>query len=910
MKTTFLYLLPALSVLVSTATAATLYVDANCPTPAAPYTNWATAAATIQDAVDAAAAKDDIVVTNGVYATGGRSNARVYAAKLLTIRSVNGPDFTTIQGYQVPGTTNGSTALRCAYLPSGVLSGFTLTNGATISGAGNGGGVWGGTVTNCVLVGNSAYNYGGGAYGANLYDCEIKGNTAYSGGGIYQGYSSNCTLTGNAAHTGGGAYDCRMDNCILTDNRAGIAAGVGGAGGGANGGSLANCFLSGNWASTGGGFNGGSSGWAVNCTFTGNSADYGGGAYNGDLESCIIWSNTAFRVWPNYGSSAVLNYCCTTPLPANGVGNISLDPQLASVSHLSAGSPCRGAARLRGYGADLDGDAWSSPSSMGCDEYLSGMVTGALNVAISAPFTNIASSFPLTLTAMIDGRLSTSVWDFGDGTTVSNRPYASHAWSVPGDYVVRLTAFNESHPEGVNANLTVQVQPVPVHYVSNSGTNPVHPFSSWDTAATEIQSAVDAASLPGAVVLVGDGVYSIGGHAVDGTMTNRVVVNKPVVLQSLNGPSQTIIQGYQLPGTTNGDGALRCVYLSSGAVLSGFTLTGGGTRTSGDIAHERKGGGVWCESLGATVSNCLIMANSASERGGGAFGGTIKNCVIGSNSANSGGGAGEATLIGCTLRSNWARTGGGAYMGWVENSLLISNWASSGGSLYSVEARNCTFAGGGAVGSTLYNCILYGIPDAVSGLSYCCLSVPAAGPGNFTNAPLFVDAVAGDFHLQSTSPCINAGCNAYASGAAFDGNPRIAGDTVDVGAYEFPSPASRISYAWLQQHGLPCNGSADMLDSDADGMNNWQEWIADTDPLDSNSRFWMFPPVAGFPNVSVSWQSSSNRTYFLERAAAGLAGPLFTRIASDIRGRAGTTAFSDTNAPPARVLYRVGVQSR
>jgi hypothetical protein len=462
-----------------------------------------------------------------------------------------------------------------------------------------------------------------------------------------------------------------------------------------------------------------------------------------------------------------------------------------------------------------------------------------------------------------------------------------------------------------------------IHFVDGNNTSPSPPFLTWTDAARTIQDAIDVSS-DGDEILVTNGVYATGGRVVFGAMTNRVAVVKAVTVRSVQGPSVTSIQGFQVPGTTNGDAAVRCVYLADGAKLIGFTLTQGATRqSSGMLLEERSAGGIWCESGGSTVSNCVLTGNAAFWTGGGAYQGTFNNCLItGNTCANYGGGTYQSILNNCVIRSNTAPIrGGGVYLSTLNNCLVVGNAANFGGGAYYSDLNNCTVSantamnGGGVYQGNLNNCIVWynSAPDGNGSggfltANYSCIIPLIAGPGNFTNAPLLVNPATGDFHLQANSPCINSGNNPSAPATPdLDGLPRIAGGTVDVGAYEFPSPASKLSYLWLQQHGLPIDGSADFIDSDSDRMNNWQEWIAGTVPIDPSSLLTFSSSAKGASGFTLNWQSVSGKTYFVQRSADLLAP--FTAIQSNIVGQAGTTSYTDTSASGSGpFFYRVGVQ--
>ncbi|HWW01075.1 MAG TPA: choice-of-anchor Q domain-containing protein [Candidatus Acidoferrum sp.] len=543
-----------------------------------------------------------------------------------------------------------------------------------------------------------------------------------------------------------------------------------------------------------------------------------------------------------------------------------------------------------------------------------------------------------------------------------------------------------------------------VRYVNLYSTNAVSPFTDWSRAATNIQDAVDAA-VDGDQIVVQSGAFQTGGRVVYGGMTNRLAITKAVTVQSVFGSYLTSIQGNPVVGTN----AVRCVYLTNGATLVGFTLNSGGTESyTGDTDHEQSGGGAWSESYGCVISNCVISGcnanifgggvyggtlynctlqndtvvasgagaaysilinctvmnntssgnsgggvlsctlsncsltgNSAYADGGGASGGTLNNCTVSGNTASYGGGASGGTLNNCVLTGNRAAWGGGADNAILNNCLITGNAAyiasssgganALGGGVAGGVANNCTIAsnsvvslpgsnGGGAYFATLNNCVIYanrGSSAAVYSnycggtINYCCTApLPAGGAGNFSNAPLFVNVAGGNFHLQTNSPCINAGNNAYApNGGDLDGHPRIAGGTVDVGAYEIQSPGSILSYAWAQRYGLPTDGTADFADTDGDGMNNWQEWRAGTNPRDASSVLQMLSLSNQASGLTVTWQSVSGVNYYVQRADDLTAQPPFTSLQSNLVGEAATASYVDTNAVgPGPYFYRVGVQ--
>jgi len=485
----------------------------------------------------------------------------------------------------------------------------------------------------------------------------------------------------------------------------------------------------------------------------------GGGVSGSTLINCIVHSNlvSGFSSASNY-SGANLTYCCSTPLPS-GTGNITADPQLLSDGvHVAASSPVRGIGTSSVLaGSDIDGQSWSTPPSMGCDEW-----SPAPTIAVQPQAQACGNPINLRLTCLAVGQDPMSLWWYKDGAVLDDGPHFTAA-HTPSLLATGFAPADAGIYQAVASNafgmVTSAVIQVTVHCVDSSSAAPGAPNSNWVTAATNIQDAIDAAGA-GDFVLVTNGFYGTGGIAVVGDLTNRVALTKALTVTSINGANVTAILGKWHPITTNGPLAVRCAWLADGAALNGFALEGGATRSTGDYRTMQSGGGAWGISGGAMVVNCQISNNVAAYQGGGAYQGLLDRCVLTRNRSPYGGGTYQSVLSSCLVQSNAAALGGGAYGSSLQNCTVTANTASSqGGGIYGYtrSVRNSIVYGNNGGGE-------WAGPSG--GFSYSCTSpLPTSGTGNINTDPQLIDGV----HLWTMSPCRAAGNASYTSGTDIDG---------------------------------------------------------------------------------------------------------------------------------------------
>jgi hypothetical protein len=377
------------------------------------------------------------------------------------------------------------------------------------------------------------------------------------------------------------------------------------------------------------------------------------------------------------------------------------------------------------------------------------------------------------------------------------------------------------------------------HYVSRLGSH-VSPYTNWVTAATNIQSAVDASS-GGDTVLVTNGWYSTGAvndYPIGTLASSRVAIYKPVSMRSVNGPQHTFIVGslsYSSP--------VRGAYMTNGASLTGFTVSSGRAKGVGND----EGGGIWCELEGEApvIADCIVTG-CWGQIGGGVYGGTVDDSILVDNSANIGGGAYKSLLRNCRVVRNRAGNSSFPMGGGVSDSRLIGCFVCEndsrglGGGACNSSLSNCTVVANGPTGTSgciNENCIVWGnilgdtSPHDVN--RFTC-SPGLSGFGNITNDPQLTPS----YRLRSTSPCIDAGTASNAPATDIDGEVRWdhpghsnVVSTVDIGADEFVDiDLDHMADYWETERFGGTTNSSGTADDDNDELTDLGEYENDTDP--------------------------------------------------------------------------------
>ena len=753
-------------VFVSTVSAKIIYVDDD---GLADYT-------TIQAAIDAAVDGDVVVVADGTY-TGGGNREIDFRGKRITVKSENGPEYCIID------CQNAGRAFRFTNYENSesILDGFSITNGTSSE---RGAGIYcyrsHPTIANCIIS-ESRCSKGGGiccyrGSSPTILDCVIMGNY---GSGIYchEG-SPKITNTEIIGNSGSGIFSNEADtiitNCNIVDNFSSLGGGI-------------HCYRSSRITIT-------------NCTISGNSAShYGGGIFcyensSATITNCVLWNNTAsegkeLALIPAGSSSSIatlsysdvqggeMAFLVQAPCKLNwGTGNISVYPSFVSSDnfHLRFGSPCINAGDPdKDYSGqtDIDGQprVMEGLVDMGADEFIYQELPALIGLVIDGPSEVVEdSSAQYTVVASYeDGSIlnmnAGAIWSVEHVTYASineNALLRTERVDKPQDIIIHV-----QYSEG---GITFEAEKNVLIYLSNI----LYVPADYET----IQEAINAAEHSDRV-FVADGTYTGEG--------NRDIdfLGKAITVKSEYGPQNCIIDC---------QGAGRGFYFHSGedekSILDGFTIINGRT------GEYRYGGGISCRNTAPTIHNCILSNNIAANQGGGIAGGyaTISNCII-KDKSPSGIWGDRATIKNCVISGN----AGEGVKCWQGNNTKIINCLITGNSSYGIS---CFL---GAV--TIKNSVVWGNAyseissrSSTTSISYSNIQGGYGSEGNIDADPCFVDPgywdangfwIDGDYHLLPESLCIDAGDPDYIAEpneTDLDGNPRVMGGRIDMGAYEAP----------------------------------------------------------------------------------------------------------------------------
>jgi hypothetical protein len=385
----------------------------------------------------------------------------------------------------------------------------------------------------------------------------------------------------------------------------------------------------------------------------------------------------------------------------------------------------------------------------------------------------------------------------------------------------------------------------------------LHVPSDYET----IQSAITAAE-GGDEIIVAQGTYN---ESID-------FLGKSITVRSLDPSDPDIVATTVIDGS--GIGAAVVTFVTAegdGAVLEGFTITGGSGNPSAFGPEAPLGGGVYVDHSSPLIRHCVFVLNSAAA-GGGLFlnGGQalVDRCIFMENEAwgasplevADGGGAiatdfANAIIVDCLIHNNHSTMEGGGisilgdFNTRVLNCLIFDNVGLKGGGLAVYggfpEFLNCTIVSNYSVANSttigdgvdntggwgepkLTNCVIsnnhsiYELHEVFEGsgvetvIEYSFVEGGWSGAGSQNRGgedgevPGFVDPGVGDFRLATDSICIDSGdSDVLLNGddTDLDGNPREVGCTIDMGAYEY-----QVGQCEEPSTDLNADGSVNVLD--------------------------------------------------------------------------------------------------
>ena len=336
-----------------------------------------------------------------------------------------------------------------------------------------------------------------------------------------------------------------------------------------------------------------------------------------------------------------------------------------------------------------------------------------------------------------------------------------------------------------------------------------------------VQAAIDVAQ-DSDTIIIAPGRYVGSGNR------NINLNGKKITVRSTNPSDPQVVNSTIIDCEGASNGFVFYTGESADSKVAGLTIANG---------YAFLGGAIYCYGSSPTITDCVIVGNRAGLGGGIACSGSassprITSCWIKANSAMVGGGgiycnSGSPTVRNCILSGNYAPQGGAVYSQYAGNPLVANS---------SISANNAGLRAGGlycaqASNMALSNTILWGnnaayAAEALVGNSGATTSMQVFycdvkdreqnvicdtgcsvdwGQGNTDVDPCFVQVGypadsktcdGGDYHLLTASACVDSGdpgFNPEPGETDIDGQPRVAGARIDMGADEREAAATAIA---------------------------------------------------------------------------------------------------------------------